>query len=126
MSIWGIGIDLCEISRVERSLEKHGEKFAEKILGPDEMDKFRRHRFPGRFLAKRFAAKEAFAKALGTGIAENVTLPSIQVKNDDRGKPELILCDGALDRFLKFGCKRTHLSISDEKQMAIAQVLIEN
>jgi len=125
MSLFGIGVDLCDISRIERSLEKHGARFAEKILHPKESAIFERHKFPARFLAKRFAAKEACAKALGTGIAEGVIMPDIEVSNDARGKPVLRLHGVAKKRVDELSLAKLHLSISDEKHYAIAQVMIE-
>lgn len=125
MSILGIGIDLCEVARVEKSLKRHGDAFADKILHSSERKTFENHRFQARFLAKRFAAKEAFSKALGTGIADGVTLPDIEVRNDSAGKPWLFLHAEARNKFEQLGGTKLHLSISDEKQHAIAQVIIE-
>lgn len=125
MSILGIGVDLCEIERVDASLQQLGERFATKILHPNEKRQFDAHRFQGRYLAKRFAAKEAFAKALGTGIAGGVVLPDIEVANDAQGKPELHLHGEAARQLKRHGDCRVHLSISDEKHYAIAQVVIE-
>jgi len=125
VSIHGIGIDLCEIERVQDSLDKLGDRFADKILHPDEKKLFSKHKFKARYLAKRFAAKEAFSKALGTGIAEGVILPDIEVVNDDKGKPELKLHGEAGRKLIEISATKVHISISDEKQFAIAQVLIE-
>ncbi|WP_444994654.1 holo-ACP synthase [Aliikangiella sp. IMCC44359] len=125
MSIYGIGIDLCEIKRIERSLERNGDLFANKVLHQNEKVHFDKLKFKARFLAKRFAAKEAFAKALGTGIADGVSLPSIEVYNDDAGKPWINLHDGALQKLQLIGETRIHLSISDERELAMAQVIIE-
>ena len=91
MSIFGIGIDIVQIDRVRSSLDRLGDAFAKKILHPNEFEKFNSHKLKDRYLAKRFAAKEAFAKALGTGIVEGVTLPRIEVINSQQGKPEIIL-----------------------------------
>src|SRR5688572_9079086 len=71
--IYGIGMDLCEIGRIRKALERWGERFAQKILVESEMQRFRRHRKPEAFLAKRFAAKEAFSKAVGRGIRHPVS-----------------------------------------------------
>ncbi len=125
MSIIGIGIDLCEIERIEASLEKYKDAFANKILHPEEKKIFDQHRFKARYVAKRFAAKEAFAKALGTGIAHGVTLPDIEVRNDDFGKPILFLHGKTRIKFEQSGASKLHLSISDERNYAIAQVIIE-
>ncbi|MBV1910374.1 MAG: holo-ACP synthase [Kangiellaceae bacterium] len=110
---------------MNRSIENFGDAFARKILHDDEFSEYQSHKNKERFLAKRFAAKEAFAKALGTGIVEGVTLPRIQVKNDERGKPYLVLHDSTREKIELLGINRVHLSISDEKEYAIAQVLIE-
>lgn len=126
MSIYGIGIDLCDINRVEQSLDKYEEAFARKILHPNEKSIFDARKFKARFVAKRFAAKEAFAKALGTGIAEGVTLPDIEVKNNALGKPYLVLHGETHAKLDLIGASRVHLSISDEKHYAIAQVIIES
>lgn len=125
MSIYGIGIDLCEIARIEKSLERHGDSFADKILHPQEKEHFEKHHFQARFLAKRFAAKEAFGKAMGSGIAQGITMPCIEVQNDDLGKPLLVLHGKALEKVEQLGRVQIHLSISDEKQYAIAQVIVE-
>ena len=125
MSIYGVGLDIVEINRMNRSIENFGDAFARKILHDDEFSEYQSHKNKERFLAKRFAAKEAFAKALGTGIVEGVTLPRIQVKNDERGKPYLVLHDSTREKIELLGINRVHLSISDEKEYAIAQVLLE-
>jgi holo-[acyl-carrier protein] synthase len=127
MSIYGIGIDLCDIDRIKQSLERYSESFANKILHPCEKQVFESSKFKARFLAKRFAAKEAFAKALGTGIADGVILPDIEVKNNALGKPYLILHGKAKTKLELIALEgQVHLSISDEKHYAIAQVVIES
>jgi holo-[acyl-carrier protein] synthase len=126
MSIYGTGIDLCDIDRVEKSIAKYSEAFANKILHPSEKAIFDSTKYKARFLAKRFAAKEAFAKALGTGIAEGVTLPDIEVKNDPLGKPYLVLHGKTQKKLGLINAPHVHLSISDEKHFAIAQVIIES
>ncbi len=125
MSIYGTGVDLCDISRVEKSLEKHGSKFTKKILHINEQKIMATLKLQSRYLAKRFAAKEAFAKALGTGIAKGVTLPDIEISNDSNGKPLLILHGEANSKLKAIQAKGVHLSISDEKHYALAQVIIE-
>lgn len=126
MSIYGIGIDICDISRIEKSLSRHAEAFASKILHFEEKKIFDRHRFKARFLAKRFAAKEAFSKAFGTGIADGINLTDIEVKNNLSGKPYLVLHGMAKTKFETLNNAALHLSISDEKMYAIAQVIIEH
>ena len=87
--IIGIGTDLCEIGRVQRALDRHGERFARKILVESELDRFRQHRKPAAYLAKRFAAKEAFSKAMGTGIHFPVNWHNVSVDNERSGRPML-------------------------------------
>ena len=125
MSIYGIGIDICDISRIEKSLARHPDAFAGKILHVEEKKIFDQRRFKARFLAKRFAAKEAFSKALGTGITEGVNLHDIEVKNNSAGKPYLVLHGKTKQKFEEIAGVSLHLSISDEKHYAIAQVIIE-
>ena len=124
--IYGIGTDIVEVSRIEESLARFGDAFAQRILTEQEWLSFQRSKTQARFLAKRFAAKEAFAKALGTGLREPATFQNIGVVHDDLGKPILALSE-ALQRFLDDkGIVRQHLSISDEKALAAAFVVLES
>jgi holo-[acyl-carrier protein] synthase len=123
--IAGIGTDLVEVSRIQESLDRFGHDFARRILAEFEMQEFSQSQQPARFLAKRFAAKEAFAKALGTGMRHPATFENIQVAHDDMGKP--VLQFGAeLNALLQQrNIRFTHLSISDEKAFATAMVVLE-
>ena len=125
MSIFGIGIDIVQIDRIESSIERFGITFVKKILHDNEFEKFSKLKYQGRYLAKRFAAKESFAKALGTGIVEGVSLPKIEVVNTEIGKPHLILHDAIQEKLDMLGIRSVYLSISDEKDYAIAQVILE-
>lgn len=125
MSIFGIGIDIVQIDRIKSSIERHGESFAKKILHKNEFEKYSSLKLKQRYLAKRFAAKEAFSKALGTGIVKNVTLPRIEVINNSDGKPEILLHGATKDKFNSLGIQSVFLSISDEKEYAVAQVVLE-
>ena len=123
--IYGIGTDIVEVSRVEDSLARFGEVFARRILSEAEWLAFAQSKTPARFLAKRFAAKEAFSKALGTGLRAPATFQNIGVAHDDLGKPVFELAPelkGALDARAIRAC---HLSISDEKALAVAFVVLE-
>jgi holo-[acyl-carrier protein] synthase len=123
--IYGIGTDIVEVSRIEESLARFGDAFAQRILTEQEWLSFQQSKTQARFLAKRFAAKEAFAKALGTGLREPATFQNIGVAHDDLGKPVLDLSQ-ALQAFLdKKGIVQQHLSISDEKALAAAFVVLE-
>ena len=123
--IFGVGTDVVEIARIESALEKWGERFAERILCPPELARFRDHRLKASYLAKRFAAKEAFTKALGTGIRAPANWHGVWVRNLASGKPVLEYTD-ALQAFLKAkGVTSAHLSLSDEKGVAFATVILE-
>ena len=123
--IYGVGTDLIEIRRVERVWKRYGERFARRILCEPELKRFRSHRQPVAYLAKRFAAKEAFSKALGTGIHAPANWHGVWVVNLKSGKPQLEFSE-ALKRFLeKKGIQRAHLSLTDEKDMAAATVILE-
>jgi holo-[acyl-carrier protein] synthase len=123
--IIGIGTDLCEIGRVQRALDRHGERFARKILVNDELDRFRRHRKPAAYLAKRFAAKEAFSKAMGTGIHFPVNWHNVSVENGRSGKPVLRFSEPLEVLLNSRGVTATHLSLTDEVGMACAFVVLE-
>jgi holo-[acyl-carrier protein] synthase len=123
--IFGIGTDIVEVSRIEDSLARFGDAFAQRILTEQEWLSFQQSKTQARFLAKRFAAKEAFAKALGAGLRDPATFQNIGVAHDDLGKPVLDLSP-ALQTFLdKKGIVQQHLSISDEKALAAAFVVLE-
>lgn len=125
MSIYGIGIDIVQIDRMDRSITNYGDRFIEKILHPNEQTIYHKTKQKNKYLAKRFAAKEAFAKALGTGIVEKITLPKIEVANDDQGKPYLVFHDSTQKEVEKRKITNIHLSISDEQSYAVAQVVLE-
>jgi len=120
--IHGIGTDIVAVARLRGMWERHGDKVLDKLLAPQEMADFARATDKGRFLAKRFAAKEAFAKAFGTGVRPPVLLPAIAVSHDALGKPEFEFC-GQLAEVA--GNLKAHLSISDEADYAVAYVILE-
>lgn len=124
MNIAGIGTDLVEIARLEAALERHGERFGERILGEHERGEWRRLGRSARFLAKRFAAKEAAAKALGTGFRGGIRFRDIQVGHDALGKPRLEFAAGAAVRAAELGVVSSELSISDERLYAVAFVVL--
>lgn len=126
MAIVGLGTDIAEIERVEKALSRSGEAFAKRILTDVELAKFDSLKQQGRFLAKRFAAKEAASKALGTGIAMGVTFHDFTVTNDEHGKPVLTLANKALEIAQSKQVNRIHLSISDERHYAVATVIYES
>ncbi len=124
VTIHGIGTDIAAVARLGALFERHGERALEKLLASLERDEFARARDPGRFLAKRFAAKEAFGKALGIGVAAPATLPNIAISHDALGKP-LFTYAPELENYLDERRLIAHLSISDEVEYALAFVVVE-
>lgn len=123
--IFGIGTDIVSYSRILDLHEKYGRRFAQRLLCEKEMAGYTASADPARYLMKRFAAKEAFAKAMGTGLRADVTLRSISVEHDELGKP-LLAFDETLANYVgRMGVTRHHLSISDEKDVAVAFVVLE-
>ena len=126
--IYGIGTDIVQISRVEAALLRSGPRFAEKILGPEELVKYHarsaKHAVRGlRFLATRFSAKEAFSKAIGLGMRMPMTWRSAQMLNAPGGKP-VIVCSGALEEFMRANGLSAQVSVSDEADYAVAFVIV--
>jgi holo-[acyl-carrier protein] synthase len=127
--IVGIGTDVCDITRIAAALDRHGDRFAQRVLGPDEWRVFeaRRARVPRRglsFLATRFSAKEAFSKAIGLGMHAPMNWRSCEVVNAPSGKPEIRL-HGALAAWFEQRHLRAFVSVSDEANVATAFVVVE-
>ena len=125
MAIVGLGTDIAEIERVEKAFTRSGEPFARRILTDNELAKMAGLKQQGRFLAKRFAAKAAASKALGTGIALGVSFHDFEITNDELGKPVLTLSGKALEIAQRMQVAHIHLSISDERHYAVATVILE-
>lgn len=122
--IYGIGTDIVAVKRLQGMWDRHGDKAMEKLLAPQEIAEFTQAANKGRFLAKRFAAKEAFSKALGTGVRPPAVLPAIAISHDELGKPILVFC-GQLAEMIETQGLKAHLSLSDEADYAIAYVILE-
>ncbi len=123
--IYGVGTDLIEIKRVERVLERFGERFARRILCEPELKRFRAHKQPVAYLAKRFAAKEAFTKALGTGIHAPANWHGVWVVNLRSGKPVLEFSPPLQKLLQERRIRSSHLSLTDEREIAAATVILE-
>jgi holo-[acyl-carrier protein] synthase len=126
--IYGIGTDIVQVSRIAQALARSGVRFAEKILGPDELAEF--HARTGknavrgmRYLATRFSAKEAFSKALGLGLRTPMTWPAAQLLNLASGQPVLAY-SGALDEFMRQNRLSAQVTISDEAEYGVAFVIV--
>lgn len=124
--IYGIGIDVVEPHRVARLLEKYGERFARRVLTPAEWPGYMKTSRQVLFLANRFAAKEAFSKAMGTGFRYPVTLQCISVVQNRAGKPGFAFHPDLEALVRSRGVSGQHLTISDEQSLACACVVLEN
>lgn len=124
--IFGIGTDIVEVSRIEALWARYGERFAARVLSERELPELDGHAAPARLLAKRFAAKEAFAKAVGSGMREPVALRRIGVTHDGLGKPVLQFDEALRTHLAQIGISGHHLSISDERDMVVAFVVLES
>ncbi|MBM3364148.1 MAG: holo-ACP synthase [Betaproteobacteria bacterium] len=127
--IFGIGTDIIRIDRIVAAVGRHGDRFAQRILGPQEMEKYLRRKAKVeargyRFLATRFAAKEAFSKAIGLGMRMPMTWRSAQFLNAPSGKP-VVVTSGALTDFMQTHGIGAQVSISDEAEYAVAFVIVE-
>ena len=123
--IVGVGTDIVEINRIAESLARLGERFAQRILSTSELELFHSHVNQAAFLAKRFAAKEAVGKALGTGIGQGVSWVEIEVLHDELGAPRLTFSGEAQQWCERRGVANSHISLSDEKDYAVAFVVLE-
>jgi holo-[acyl-carrier protein] synthase len=123
--IYGVGTDVVEIGRIEKALSRFGDRLARRILCDPEMKWFREHRQPAAYLAKRFAAKEAFTKALGTGIRAPANWHGVWVRNLSSGKPVLEFSDALKQLLIHRGVINAHVSLTDERGIAMATVILE-
>ena len=125
MAIYAIGHDIVENERIEKLLSKHGQKFVEKVLSESEQEILLTKTDKTRFIAKRFAAKEAFAKACGTGLRAPILMPNISITNDNLGKP-YFLFDISISAWLnEKHITSCHISLSDEINLSSAFVILE-
>jgi len=123
--IFGIGTDIVEYARIESMWERYGERLAGRLLNRHELPDFHASHNAARFLAKRYAAKEAFAKAVGSGLRAPVSLRRISVTHDGLGKPVLQFDESLRLHLDQLGVNGHHLSISDERDLIIAFVVLE-
>lgn len=115
-----VGTDILKIERIDETVERLGDRFVQRILTPEEREEYAASPRPGNLLAKRFAAKEAVAKALGTGIGRGVSWQDIRIDHDANGAPTVQLSGGALDRAGELGGTRVALSLADETDCVVA------
>ena len=128
MKIFGIGTDIVNIKRMEKSLKKNGNSFKNRIFSKDEISYCEKKKKPSQFFAKRFAAKEAFVKSLGTGFRYGLNLKDISIINDKLGKPSFFInkkIKNLIKKRFKINSFNFFLSISDEKKYSIAFVVFQ-
>ncbi|WNN43349.1 MULTISPECIES: holo-ACP synthase [Winslowiella] len=126
MAILGLGTDIVEIARIEGVISRSGDRLAQRVLSANEWAQYQAHKQPLRFLAKRFAVKEAAAKAFGTGIRGGLAFNQFEVYNDELGKPGLRFFQHAAEVAEKLGVKHVHVTLADERNYACATVIIES
>jgi len=124
--IFGIGTDIVELSRIESMRARYGARLAGRLLSSVEMPDYHASTSAARFLAKRFAAKEAFAKAVGSGLRAPVSLRRISVMHDRLGKPVLQFDETLSFHLAQLGINGHHLSLSDERDLIVAFVVLES
>ncbi len=127
--IYGIGTDICDIRRIRASLDKHGERFAQKVLSDNEMNTYRARseRWPERgvrYVATRFSAKEAFSKAIGLGMRMPMTWRLCEVAKLPSGQPTIVL-HGVLKAWFEAKGLTAHVRVSDESDYATSYVVVE-
>ena len=125
MAILGLGTDIVEIERIEGVISRSGDRLARRVLSANEWQQYQTHQQPVRFLAKRFAVKEAAAKAFGTGIRGGLAFNQFEVYNDALGKPGLRFFQQAADLAARLGVQHVHVTLADERHYACATVIIE-
>ncbi len=122
--IFGIGTDILERRRIEETLQRFGARFAQRLLMPEELAMFAAARDPVRFLAMRFAAKEAIVKAMGTGFAHGMWIRDAGVRPDHRGRPQIIFSERGRRVCDELGIGEGHLTLSDEAGLIVAVAVL--
>jgi holo-[acyl-carrier protein] synthase len=124
--VLGLGSDLIEIARIQASIVRFGERFLARVFTPEEIAYCRRKKNAAESFAARFAAKEAGAKALGTGISHGIAWPEIEVRREPSGKPTVYWHGRARERAEAMGVRTTSLSLTHAREIAFAVVLVED
>ncbi|MEJ2754953.1 MAG: holo-ACP synthase, partial [Gammaproteobacteria bacterium] len=124
LTVLGVGVDVVAISRVEKVIARHGDRFAKRVLSASEWPSYMERTQRGHYVAKQFAAKEAISKALGTGIAAGITFHQLVVLRDAAGAPTVSVQEAAQQRLWQLGGTRVQLSISDDADWALAVAVV--
>lgn len=122
--IFGIGVDVLEMRRIHASYARFGERFVERLLMPGERAQLARTRRPERFLAMRFAAKEAIVKAMGTGFAHGVWIRDVGVVQNERGRPEVVYSERGDRVRRELGIGEGHVTLTDEAGLVVAVAVL--
>jgi holo-[acyl-carrier protein] synthase len=122
--IFGIGTDVVRLDRVEATLARFGEHFVQRLLLPEEEAQYRRHRRKARFLAMRFAGKEAVVKAMGTGFRHGMWIRDVGIVSDPRGKPEIVFSARGRALCEEMGIGAGHVSLTDEAGLVVAVAVL--
>lgn len=122
--IFGVGTDLVELSRIQETFDRFGEHFVDRLLMDEERKLYERNKWPVRFLAMRFAAKEATVKAMGTGFAHGVWIRDVGIVNNSWGRPEIIWSDRGQRVCDQLGIGNGHVSLSDDAGLILAFAVV--
>lgn len=122
--IYGVGTDIVKLSRVQRTYDRFGQRFVERLLMDEEVEQFDRNKWPVRFLAMRFAAKEATVKAMGTGFAHGVWIRDVGTISNAWGRPEIIWSDRGRARCGELGIGDGHVSLTDDAGLILAFAVV--
>ena len=123
--IYGVGTDVVELSRIQATLERFGDHFIDRLLMPEERELFERSKHPARFLAMRFAGKEASVKAMGTGFAHGVWIRDVGITSDSWGKPLVIWSERGRAVCDRLGIGQGHVSLTDDAGLVVAFAVME-
>jgi holo-[acyl-carrier protein] synthase len=124
--IFGVGTDVVEIARIQATYERFGEHFVQRLLMDEELELFRKAKWPVRFLAMRFAGKEAAVKAMGTGFRHGVWLRDVGIVNNDWGRPLIIWSERARKLCDNMGIGAGHVSLTDDAGLVVAFAVVES
>ena len=124
--IFGVGTDIVEYARIQATYDRFGEHFVQRILMPEELELFRRSKQPVRFLAMRFAGKEATVKAMGTGFRHGMWLRDVGILNNERGRPLITWSERGLSVCAELGIGSGHVSLTDDAGLVLAFAVVES
>ncbi|MCK5324648.1 MAG: holo-ACP synthase [Woeseiaceae bacterium] len=123
--IFGVGTDIVELSRIQSTYERFGDHFVQRLLMDEELEMFRKSKWPIRFLAMRFAGKEATVKAMGTGFGHGVWLRDVGITNNDWGRPLVIWSERGQAVCERLGIGNGHVSLTDDGGLVLAFAVVE-